>query len=430
LNILILNLPEWEVTQIDEDEDDYVITARPSSSLSICPFCGYDTLYKHGDLEQHIRDVPSHGKRVLIQVTRQRYRCKHCTKTSFETLPDIDEKRFCTKRLITFLQRRSMNDDRTFLSLAEETGLHEKTVRRIFHDYVLELERSTHFATPRIMGMDELHVIHQPRAIITNIERNTVVEFLADRKKQTIIRYLSSVPDREHIALVCIDMWQPYREAVREVLPHAIIVIDKFHAVKLANQAMEVVRKEVRASLTEKQRRTLIHDRFLLLKRESELKEKERLTLEAWTGSFPTLKKAYDLKEAFYEIWDAPDKDEAHQRYFAWQEQITPEVTSAFTPIALTVEEWGDEIFAYFDHRITNAYTESLNGLARVANRLGRGYSFQVLRARLLYGIGQHRRRKAKVSNVESDSEGVALSTLEQSVLDSGLETKNTVEAE
>ncbi|MFD0677029.1 MULTISPECIES: transposase [unclassified Paenibacillus] len=38
---------------------------------------------------------------------------------------------------------------------------------------------------------------------------------------------------------------------------------------------------------------------------------------------------------------------------------------------------WEEEVFAYFDHRITNAYTESLNGLIRVINRLGRGYSFE-----------------------------------------------------
>jgi len=39
--------------------------------------------------------------------------------------------------------------NRTFLSLAEEVGLHEKTVRRIFHAYTQELEQATHIATPR-----------------------------------------------------------------------------------------------------------------------------------------------------------------------------------------------------------------------------------------------------------------------------------------
>jgi transposase len=418
-SVNFLNLPSWVILSSQETEDDYDITARPATTLTTCPYCGSTELLRHGTDAQIIRDVPSHGKRVAIHVDRQRFRCTNpdCKKTCFEPLPDVDENRFMTKRLISYLQRRSISH--TFLSLAEEVGIHERTVRRIFHAYAQELEQSTHFATPRIMGMDELHVIHQARGIITNIEAGTVVEFLADRKKQTIIRYLSNLKDRERIEIVCIDMWQPYREAVRQILPQANIVVDKFHAVKMANQALEVVRKAVRAQLSEKQRRTLMHDRFILLRRRSELQPKDQLILEAWTKNFPVLGKAYEMKESFYEIWDAQSKDEAFDRLFAWQDRITPEVSDAFIPVALTMEEWGDEIFAYFDHRVTNAYTEGLNGLTRVANRLGRGYSFEVLRARLLYGIGQHPRRKRKKKaegteqpSVDSELLGVPISTL------------------
>jgi len=35
---------------------------------------------------------------------------------------------------------------------------------------------------------------------------------------------------------------------------------------------------------------------------------------------------------------------------------------------------------------VTNAYTESANGLAKIVNRAGRGYGFGVIRARVLYG--------------------------------------------
>ncbi len=43
------------------------------------------------------------------------------------------------------------------------------------------------------------------------------------------------------------------------------------------------------------------------------------------------------------------------------------------------------EILNYFQHPVTNAYTESLNNLIRVMNRLGRGYSFEALRAKILF---------------------------------------------
>jgi hypothetical protein len=54
---------------------------------------------------------------------------------------------------------------------------------------------------------------------------------------------------------------------------------------------------------------------------------------------------------------------------------------------------WETEIFNYFDHPITNAYTEALNGLIR---RMGRGYSFEALRAKILFTEGVHKVKMPK----------------------------------
>ncbi len=58
---------------------------------------------------------------------------------------------------------------------------------------------------------------------------------------------------------------------------------------------------------------------------------------------------------------------------------IAPEVATAFQPVVTALGNWEPEIMAYFRHQITNAYTESLNSLIRVTNRMGRGYSFEAL---------------------------------------------------
>lgn len=214
-----------------------------------------------------------------------------------------------------------------------------------------------------------------------------MVDLLTNRNQETVVKWLKQLPEKEHIQVVAMDMWQPYRNAVREVLPEASIIIDKFHIVKLANAAVEATRKSIRADLTEKQRRTLMHDRFLLLKQKRDLTVKDELVLETWTENFPALGKAYTMKEAFYDIWDASSKDEAHTRYMRWQEAITPDIADTFLSIALTVENWGDEIFNYFDYNgtITNAFTEAKNGALKVTNRVGRGYSFSVIRAKVLF---------------------------------------------
>ncbi len=84
-------------------------------------------------------------------------------------------------------------------------------------------------------------------------------------------------------------MWTLYRDAVTAVLPDARIVIDKCHVVRMANDAVEKLRKSLREQLIPKQRRGLMHDRFVLLKRERDLNDKEALLLNGWTKNYPEL---------------------------------------------------------------------------------------------------------------------------------------------
>ncbi len=78
---------------------------------------------------------------------------------------------------------------------------------------------------------------------------------------------------------------------------------------------------------------------------------------------------------------------------------------SAFEPLTKAMTNWEEEIFAYFDHRITNAYTESINNLIRVINRVGRGYSFEALRAKILFTEGLTKERKPKYQKRMNDYE-------------------------
>jgi transposase len=199
--------------------------------------------------------------------------------------------------------------------------------------------------------------------------------------------WLKHLPSKTQVQAVAMDMWAQYRTCVREVLPGAKIVIDAFHVLKLVSSCLETVRKTVRASLTESQVHRLMHDRFLLLRRPGDLSEQDRLILESWLGSLPLLGKAYARKEEFYAIYEATSQPEALDRYFAWMEKITPDLFNAFLPLMTAIENWGDEIFNYwqFDEAITNAFTEAKNGAVKVCNRVGRGYGLSAIRAKVLF---------------------------------------------
>ncbi|VVC84936.1 transposase [Sideroxydans sp. CL21] len=133
-----------------------------------------------------------------------------------------------------------------------------------------------------------------------------------------------------------------------------------------------------------------MHDRWVLLKRESELTNQEALLLSGWVRNYAELGIAHRLKEEFFHIYDAKAPDEAQALYIEWKRSIPAELAPAFFDLVRAWDNWTPWILGYFDHPVTNAYTESLNNLIRVMNRLGRGYSFEALRAKILFAEGAH----------------------------------------
>ncbi len=114
------------------------------------------------------------------------------------------------------------------------------------------------------------------------------------------------------------------------------------------------------------------NDRFVLLKRLHDLKDKEMESFRSWSNEFPQLAEAHALKEGFLAIWDATTRPEAERAFTRWANDIPLWLQVTFGAIAKTVDTWSDQVFAYWDKTITNAYTEAVNGVAKGMNRMGR----------------------------------------------------------
>ncbi len=405
----ILNLSGLHVLDFKESEREYHIKAEPVAVARLCPHCGRShEVIGHGKLPLYVRDLPTHGKQVMIHLDAPRLMCKPCGKTFTATIPEVDEKRQMTERLVHWIGRQSL--DYTFAAVAEQVGIDEKTVRNVFDEYAAQLKAKHERVTPRWMGMDEIY-LGRARGVITNLEDHTLVDMLPDRKKETIIRFLHSLEHQEKITHVAIDMWKPYREAVHEVLPHAIVVVDKYHVIRMGNESLERVRRSLNATLPGKVRIGLKHDRKLLTMREHELNDQLHLIVSGWLRSFPLLEAAYKLKEEYFKVYDAADMEEALERYTSWEKSIPPELASAFKPIPVAWRSWRPYILNHFDDaRLTNAFTESMNAKIRKMYRDGHGYSFESLRAKVLFSDQLQKRarvqEKVKVKRKRFDDVG------------------------
>ncbi|MEG3764976.1 ISL3 family transposase [Alteromonas sp. 14N.309.X.WAT.G.H12] len=389
----ILNWPDYNVFNVVELEHDYQVQAAVAKQPTHCPRCHHTEIVGFGRRDELILDTPHHGKRTCIILNRRRYRCQSCRQTFMEQVPHKDEKRQMTHRLVQYIERESLRC--TFSAVAEDVGVDEKTIRNIFNDYYERLEKTLKFETPQWLGIDRIHII-KPRCVITNVEQQTIIDILDNHNKTTVKRYLSKRKDCEQVRYVAMDMCRADRDAVATMIPDATVIIDKFHVVRMANESLERARKAIRSALTAQQRRGLMRDRFVLLKRRHEMTDTEHMRFSGWTLNYPEIGHAYYLKEAFFAIWDCKTRHQAEDAYYAWLRQITPEMKVHFDPLVKAVGNWHDEIFAYFDRPIVNAYTESMNSLNRVINLTGRGYSFEALRAKFLFTEGFQKIKKPR----------------------------------
>lgn len=375
LRLIALHDANSDKARTAEVEPTYVPTA--------CPSCKSSRLYRHGVREQHYVDAPHYGEPAVLLVHRRRWRCQDCSTLFPDPLPAIDEKRRATQRLIRYVRTRSLKY--TFAEIGREVGLSDRSIRHIFDDLVRDLDTQFQFVTPRYLGIDEVKLIGKYRCILTNVEANTVYDMLATREMAELRKYFRTFRNPNAVEVVTADLWNNYAVIAREFFPKALFVADRFHVQRMATNAVEAVRKAVRRSLTQKRRIQLKDDRFVLLRHGHSLSADQMTKLRSWGDQFPLLGAAWEAKERFFACWNTRSRAVAARELDAWAGSITADVRPYFAELLTALSRRREDILNYFDCPVTNAYTESINRLAKSINRMGRGYTLEVVRAKMLY---------------------------------------------
>ena len=380
-----IGLPEFEIiNRIINDDNDYVYTVVPKNNMKWCPECGSAHIVKYKKQKRMIRDLNEYEHRVGIIIQGHRYQCKDCNNNFGEEFDAIDKAGRLTKRLKAAIRKECF--EKTFKVIAEQYGISQPSVKRVFDEYIEELSANYKINAPKILGIDEVHLHSQFRGVFVDVMGQRVIEMTEDRKQETIKNFLLSLPDRNNISCVTMDMSRHYKYVVNEVLPDVPIVIDKFHVIKELNKTLENIRTGLRKDMGKKSRVILKNMRFLFLTGNDNLSLRQIKQLESIFNEYPQFKVPYYLKEAFRGIYMyCETREEAEKQYAEWLDSCKGNNCTAYDGFIQTVNNWHTEIFNYFDYRYTNAQTESLNNIIREIDRAGRGYTFDVLRAKVLF---------------------------------------------
>ena len=375
---------EFYVLNREEMDNDYLYVLEPVVHQQTCRFCNSSNIIGHGNAPRDIRDTSVHGHRVGLHILAKRYYCKDCKASFNDSFKSVDDDAKITRRLRNKICEESLT--KPFLNIADEYGISDTTVRNIFKDYVSDFDKKRVYKTPRVLGIDENHLMRKYRAVFVDIEQRTILEMLPDRNLERIENFIKSLPDYQKIKCVTCDMYRGYINTAYDVIPGVTVIIDKFHVIKEVNNALESIRKRLRNSLSKADNDILRNSRFLLLSNSEDLSFEQAVKLKRLFEKYSVFEKPHQLKEEFRSIYLATSRRQAEMMYSKWCEKVNYAGYSEFIKVKKTVDRHYREIFNYFDYPYTNAVTESLNKLINDIAKAGRGYSFDILRLKCLYG--------------------------------------------
>jgi transposase len=188
---------------------------------------------------------------------------------------------------------------------------------------------------------------------------------------------------RDGVEVVALDPSAPFAAAVRRLLPQATIVVDHFHLVRLANQALTEVRQRVaREQHGRRGRKTdpaWAHRRLLLsagdrLSKRGLARLKKVLATDDPTDEIGA---AWGVKELLRQLLAAPTPHDARHRLFRFYEAVLAADMPETTRLAETIDHWWPAVEAFLRLRVTNARTEGTNRVIKQIKRVGCGYRNQ-----------------------------------------------------
>lgn len=214
--------------------------------------------------------------------------------------------------------------------------------------------------------------------IISDLTNGEPLAVLPDRTKESLDEFFDGMDEKtkNRIKEVSIDMWGPYFDVVKEHLPHARVVVDRFHVQGHLNDALTAVRRKIQKDLSEEEKEVIKGSRWILVKNMKDLNTDEKKKLDEIYASCSILKKYHQAKEKFREIFEkVNNRDYAAKKINQWIEDIEQQNLFHYGKFVETLKRWKTEILNYFISKTTNGFVEGLNNKIKLLKRIGFGYT-------------------------------------------------------
>jgi transposase len=373
----LLNLPKVNIRNvIQEGKQAFLILSCQEEEVK-CNYCGSLTDELHQTNNVLVRDLSISGQMVYLKVPRRKFYCKDCQRFFTENLEFMEARRKYTVRYEEYIYGR------VNVSSVEQVGREESlSWDQVNGIYQRQCEaKKKDWQGVKHLGMDEIAKRKGHQNFVTvlgDIEKGELIEVIDSHQQDKIIEVLmeKELEVREGVEQVSVDMWGGFPKVIEKVFPNAVIVTDRFHVMRAVNEELNKIRKQTRLNVKIK------GEKWLLLKNKEDLKEEELEKLELVLKQSARLRKAYEYKESFREIYEkVNEKEEGRLKFTEWLENAK----SIYTDVISTIRRNLDSICNYFLSRTTNGAMEGINNRLKLIKRQAYGFmNFDNMRNRFL----------------------------------------------
>ena len=366
------------------NNEEYVHIYAKVDKPKKCPHCGSKNIWVHDHRIQKVKDTPITGKTSIIHLKKTRYNCKHCGKR-FEGKQDLVPKNYTiTLRLILNILKE-FKEVYSIKSIAKRYKLSWHTITRLAN-----MLPSIRNPLPEVMCIDEFKGDtggHKYHLSILDGHTHKLIDIVKSRTNKSLNNYFRSITteEKDQVKYYITDMYKPYKTVKETYFPKAIHIIDKYHFIRQVTWSMENTRKKVQKEKSKELRLYMKRSKSLLTKPAKNLKEHEKSEVALMLELNENIKKAYKLKELFYEyVLTQTNKEDARRCLKDWIRRAEMSGLKEYKECTRCFTNWFEEITNSFDYPYTNGPLEGFHTKIKTLKRNSFGLrNFEIFRKRI-----------------------------------------------
>ena len=384
----IIGLKSLKILNVNVDiqNPNVDVTAR-FKGKRWCPNCGSHRVHSGGLRTRYLKHARIGSRLVNLKMVVPKLRCKACGKIGMQQVPGIRPRRRASEifRLDVF---HSHVGGITQKQLSTTHSIGSATVERWFKDFVaLKVKEHCKRQCPQILGIDE-HFFTRKKGYATtlcDLKNHHVFDVILGRSDKALEDALSRLRGREHVKVIVMDLSETYRAIARKYFPNAMIVADRFHAVRLVQHHFQKLWGEL-DPFGRKNRGLL----SLFRRHRDRLEPKQKQNLQSYLNQIPGLNAVDQMQQKLLKILrmkmlSRKSASALIPEFFQIINELRSSPFLSMQTLGETLKRWLEPLARMWRFSKSNGITEGFHNKMEMISRRAFGFrNFQNYRLRVI----------------------------------------------